>query len=1291
MCFALLIGVVFFLSVGAVSATNSTSYTPSEIANASVAVQNQIDTNEKLPDNVTIGNQTVNTAQYLHLAAQATDQIQNNNKTPITLQNDKVPGYSEESLNTGTMTQTDYEDFARRLNEYINNNHQAPPYGYIGQGKIGYQSQVYLFSRILSIYNSNGTLPATITVKAWNTQNIPITEPTTATVTIQQILTAAQTVKNYIETNKALPNTITIGTTTLNMAQFLYLTTTATTLLNNGKPTTTTINVAEYTLPNTSTEQLTTGTLNTASYTDLANRISQYIQDNKQAPTYGIIGLGKISYQSQIYLYTRILTQYKNNGTLPATITVKAWNTQNIPITEPTTATVTIAQILTAAQTIQTQIETNKALPNTITIGTTTLNMAQFLYLTTTATTLLNNGKPTTTTINVAEYTLPNTSTEQLTTGTLNTASYTDLANRISQYIQDNKQAPTYGIIGLGKISYQSQIYLYTRILTQYKNNGTLPATITVKAWNTQNIPITEPTTATVTIAQILTAAQTIQTQIETNKALPNTITIGTTTLNMAQFLYLTTTATTLLNNGKPTTTTINVAEYTLPNTSTEQLTTGTLNTASYTDLANRISQYIQDNKQAPTYGIIGLGKISYQSQIYLYTRILTQYKNNGTLPATITVKAWNTQNIPITEPTTATVTIAQILTAAQTIQTQIETNKALPNTITIGTTTLNMAQFLYLTTTATTLLNNGKPTTTTINVAEYTLPNTSTEQLTTGTLNTASYTDLANRISQYIQDNKQAPTYGIIGLGKISYQSQIYLYTRILTQYKNNGTLPSFVTVKSWSNVNIPIVETPIITFTPSEIVAAATALKNTIESTKTMPNSILIGGKTVSIAQFLHMAVQATVQLNNNNNDAILFVASDVAPGSSTEDLVSGVLFKDEYIDLAARINSFMTDNHQAPSYGLVGLGKIGYQSQVYLYCRILSSYNTNHKLPDIEMVKGWSSSNIPLMETPPSSFTLTEILAAANTVEAYLDTYKHLPTVAEIAGVPVNMAQYLHLLTMATVQLKNNNNASIALQKDTLPSYSSEQLSSGNIGISEYVDFAQRIAGHMNDNHQAPPYGLIGLGKISYQSQIYLFNQILSSYYSSNTLPSTATVKSLCKPVWITSDRISSAIESDYNRLNAIVSLLRSWGVDANVFGVGPDTQNAVLRASYVQQNALVVDLYGGACAGTIYAMTGSYYQGIKGGREIYSIWTTEAGGWDITNLPTKAMNGGVNFLPRAHDDTFSTYLPDRGYNYYGVPTDGLNNPDQFMINHGFNFMVCGGDIMQMASAIFNEART
>ncbi len=932
----------------------------------------------------------------------------------------------------------------------------------------------------------------------------------TANFTIEEILEAAQTVKNYIETNKALPPTVTVGNVTMNMAQFLYLATQATVALNNGQPITTNITVGDYTLPSSSSESLTTGTLSLDSYVNFASRIAEYIQDNKQAPPYGIIGLGQISYQSQIYLYSRILTQYKNNGTLPNTITVKQWTNNNIPINEPTTTTVTIAQILTAAQTVKNYIETNKTLPTTITIGTTTLNMAQFLYLTTTATTLLNNGKPTTTTITVGSYTLPNTSTEQLTTGTLNTASYTDLANRIAQYMAGNGQAPPYGIIGLGQISYQSQIYLYSRILTQYKNNGTLPNTITVKQWTNNNIPINEPTTTTVTIAQILTAAQTVKNYIETNKTLPTTITIGTTTLNMAQFLYLTTTATTLLNNGKPTTTTITVGSYTLPNTSTEQLTTGTLNTASYTDLANRIAQYMAGNGQAPPYGIIGLGQISYQSQIYLYSRILTQYKNNGTLPNTITVKQWTNNNIPINEPTTTTVTIAQILTAAQTVKNYIETNKTLPTTITIGTTTLNMAQFLYLTTTATTLLNNGKPTTTTITVGDYTLPNTSTEQLTTGTLNTASYTDLANRIAQYMAGNGQAPPYGIIGLGQISYQSQIYLYSRILTQYKNNGTLPNTITVKQWTNNNIPINEPTTTTVTIAQILTAAQTVKNYIETNKTLPTTITIGTTTLNMAQFLYLTTTATTLLNNGKpTTTTITVGSYTLPSSSSESIVTELLLDDDYLDFAQRIKGYMESNGVAPAYGCVSIGELGYESQIYLYSRILTYYASNGTLPYNVVIKGWAAANMPITGINVQ-FSIADIAATATGVKNNVDLYKYLPSAANVAGVKITIAQFLYLATQATVQINSKNYNPITLENYNLPSSSSESMSSGSISSSEYVDFASRIVSYMVTNKVAPPCGVVSLGYLGYETQIYLFSQVLDSYANKGVLPSSVSVK-------------------------------------------------------------------------------------------------------------------------------------------------------------------------------------
>jgi len=152
---------------------------------------------------------------------------------------------------------------------------------------------------------------------------------------------------------------------------------------------------------------------------------------------------------------------------------------------------------------------------------------------------------------------------------------------------------------------------------------------------------------------------------------------------------------------------------------------------------------------------------------------------------------------------------------------------------------------------------------------------------------------------------------------------------------------------------------------------------------------------------------------------------------------------------------------------------------------------------------------------------------------------------------------------------------------------------------------------------------------------------------------------------------------------------VELLRNAGADAHAWGVGPNTHVTVLTSTTVPQNALVIDIYGGACAGTIYEMGTNYYKNWKGSREVYTIWISPPA-WDITNLPTKSLNNGVNFLPKAWDDNFSDYLPDWGYNTKGQWTCGLNNPDLFLYNNGYDFMITTGDLSSMAIAILNEGK-
>ncbi|MBI5458921.1 MAG: hypothetical protein HY987_04230, partial [Methanobacterium sp.] len=470
--------------------TPPVTFTPEQIVAAAVVLQNTIETTKSIPNTVTVNGITVYTAQFLHLATQATNQLKNNNNNPILLQNDDKPGFSEESLRTGTMTMADYLDFAQRIANHMNENHQAPPYGFIGLGKIGYQSQVYLFARILSIYNSTGSLPSFVTVKPFTSSNIPILYTPPVTFTPEQIVTAAVALQNTIETTKSIPNTVTVNGVTVYTAQFLHLATQATVQLKNKSSNP--ILLQNDDKPGYTEESLRTGTLTLADYVDFAQRITNHMNDNHQAPPYGFIGLGKISYQSQVYLFTRVLTIYNSTGSLPVHVTMKPWSASNIPIVYTPPASFTSDQIVNASVELKNTIETTKTLPGTVVVGGITVSTAQFLHLAVQAISQLN-GDSSSSPIELQDDSAPSYSEESLSSGSLSQASYVDFAERINGYMNDNHQAPPYGWIGLGKISYKSQVYLFSRVLSAYKSSDTLPGSITVTSWSAQNIPILEP------------------------------------------------------------------------------------------------------------------------------------------------------------------------------------------------------------------------------------------------------------------------------------------------------------------------------------------------------------------------------------------------------------------------------------------------------------------------------------------------------------------------------------------------------------------------------------------------------------------------------------------------------------------------------------------------------------------------------------------------------------------------------------------------------------------------------
>jgi hypothetical protein len=148
---------------------------------------------------------------------------------------------------------------------------------------------------------------------------------------------------------------------------------------------------------------------------------------------------------------------------------------------------------------------------------------------------------------------------------------------------------------------------------------------------------------------------------------------------------------------------------------------------------------------------------------------------------------------------------------------------------------------------------------------------------------------------------------------------------------------------------------------------------------------------------------------------------------------------------------------------------------------------------------------------------SYSLKQIAGTATLVKSFIEKYKKLPSFTKIGGIKISLAQFLYLATRATVQINKNvgkqGNASdgrITLKNSSEPTNPSEQLKEGKMTLAEYTDFALRISNHMSINHRAPEYGVIGLGQVGYQSQIYLYSRILNYYQTKGSLPKTTNIK-------------------------------------------------------------------------------------------------------------------------------------------------------------------------------------
>ena len=748
-------------------------------------------------------------------------------------------------------------------------------------------------------------------------------------------------------------------------------------------------------------------------------------------------------------------------------------------------------QIIKSSAEVKDFLEITGALPTLITINGTQVTQAQFLHLLNTVIIKINNSN-TTSTILIA-VNLPVTCTENVNLGTITQNEYLTLAQNILTYINTYKKAPSSITSSIGTINYQSLIYMYTRALNMYKSNSKLPTYLAIRPWGT--LPIIDTSKTSITTNDIIQTAIQVKGYIEHYKTLPEYININGIIVNQATFLQIMVIAVTNINNSD--TSPIGLEFVILPIIVSENLNSGTITINDYLQIAQNIKNYIKTNNKAPATISTSLGSIGFQSLLYLYCRILNHHNINNQLPGLATVRGWSVTNIPIVDEF---FTIKQIISVASEVKSFVDVTKSLPEYIRIGSLYVNQSKFLYLITTATLNINNENDGL--IILSKASLPTIINDDIVTGSLMIDDYVLLAQNIKTYIETNDKAPLGMSTSLGLVSFKSLIYMYSRVLNQYNLNHALPVLITLKPWSSENIPIYDTSKTSFTLQEISNTAGEVKNFVDTTKTLPNFITISGVMVNQAQFLHMLTAATLLINSKITAYVSLFNANLPVSTINDTLISGTINTITYVQLAQTIKTQIETNNRAPGSITIQLGKFSFKSMVYMYSRVLNQYRLHQTLPSLINVKSWSTANIPIYD---DYFTNKEISATAGQVKSFVEVTHSLPEYITISGVLVNQAQFLYLLTTATMKINTNDPNSTGLQKIALPSNKSENMVSGSINLSELLQLAQSIKTYIENNQKAPGSILGSLGETSFQTLIYTYSRVLDYYNNNNKLPS------------------------------------------------------------------------------------------------------------------------------------------------------------------------------------------
>lgn len=201
------------------------------------------------------------------------------------------------------------------------------------------------------------------------------------------------------------------------------------------------------------------------------------------------------------------------------------------------------------------------------------------------------------------------------------------------------------------------------------------------------------------------------------------------------------------------------------------------------------------------------------------------------------------------------------------------------------------------------------------------------------------------------------------------------------------------------------------------SQITAAAATVKNYIETNQQLPSTVTIGTVQVKMSAFLHLLLTSSTNINHGNTGPVSLIDFR-EPLNPSESLNSGNIVKSEYLSIALSTQNFMDVNGMAPNYATSTLGKIRYETLIYMYSRILNYYGVNHVLPNYVSVKPWFSPLLVISADPAGSAT-----GVSTTSPISITFNKNILAGPNFAGIYIKNLSSGNLVSIASKTMSGN----------------------------------------------------------------------------------------------------------------------------------------------------------------------------------------------------------------------------------------------------------------------------